>query len=99
MDNLPNTVVEAIACGRPVVSFKIGGISDIVEDGVSGYLCEPESAEELAERIEMLVRDAALRERMGQAARKRAEERFSSDVLVQRFLELYDRAKGSLHRR
>jgi len=89
IDNLPNTGVEAIACGRPVVSFSVGGVPDIVEDGVSGYACEPEEVEDFAEKIEKLVGDQALRETMSEAARKRAEERFSVDVLAPQFLELY----------
>lgn len=89
MDNLPNTGAESIACGRPVVSFAVGGIPDIVENGVSGYLCEPEAVEDFAGKVEELVGDESLRERMGEAARVRAEERFSCKVLVPKFLRMY----------
>ena len=89
-DNLPNTGVEAVACGRPVVSFGIGGISDIVEEGINGFLCPPEDKVALADRIGRLLEDEDLRMRMGEAARRKADECFSSSVLVPKFVDLYE---------
>tara|TARA_R100000027_G_scaffold61041_3_gene52137 strand:- start:184 stop:1410 length:1227 start_codon:yes stop_codon:yes gene_type:complete len=95
MDNLPNTGVEASACGRPVVSFRVGGIPDIISDGESGYLCEPESGDELADRIGRLLDDSNLRRLMGSAARKRAEEHFSNEVVIPRFAKMYETVCGN----
>jgi glycosyltransferase involved in cell wall biosynthesis len=89
-DNLPNTGVEAAACGRPVVSFAIGGIPDIVEDRESGFLCPEEDTGALAEAIGKILGDDELRCRMGKTARERAERRFSSKVLIPEFVKLYE---------
>lgn len=94
MDNLPNTGVEGAACGRPVVSFDVGGIPDIIEEGKTGYLCQPESADQLADRIGRLLDDAALRESMGAAARERTEARFSTGAVIPQFRDLYRRVTG-----
>jgi glycosyltransferase involved in cell wall biosynthesis len=90
-DNLPNTGVEAAACGRPVVSFNIGGIPDIIEDGETGFLCPAEDDVALADRIERLLDNEDIRSRMREAARRKAEECFSSAVVVPKFLELYEK--------
>ncbi|MBC2601103.1 glycosyltransferase [Puniceicoccus vermicola] len=88
-DNLPNTGVEALACGRPVVTFAIGGIPDIVDDGESGFLCPEEDAVALEGAIRKLLEDYDLRIRMGKTARESAERRFSTEVVVPSFIELY----------
>ena len=74
--------VEAMAAGKPVVASRAGGLSDIVEDGVTGFLVEPGNAAELADRIARLIADPVLRVKMGRAGRQRAERRFSWDVLM-----------------
>lgn len=80
---------EAMACGKPVVATWIGGLEELIEDGVSGSLVEPENPEDLAHRLIWLLQDAKSREQMGQAARRRAEAVFSHRVVVPRMLELY----------
>ncbi|TWU47570.1 D-inositol 3-phosphate glycosyltransferase [Rubripirellula tenax] len=55
-DNLPNTILESLACGTPVIGFAVGGIPDMVRDGETGYICEDPNSFELAKKIE-LVRD------------------------------------------
>ncbi len=54
-DNLPNTVVEAIACGTPTVAFKIGGMPDLIQHQVSGYLALPDDVKDLARGIEWVL--------------------------------------------
>jgi glycosyltransferase involved in cell wall biosynthesis len=83
-EGLGRTAVEAMAVGRPVVASRIGGLPATVLDGVTGLLCEPGSAEDLASKIETLLDDAALRERLGQAGRRRFEEHYRWDVIIQR---------------
>jgi glycosyltransferase involved in cell wall biosynthesis len=51
MDNLPNTAIESICCGTPVIGFRIGGIPDIVSHGENGYLADNLDSERLAENI------------------------------------------------
>ncbi|OPY09134.1 MAG: Capsular glucan synthase [Syntrophaceae bacterium PtaB.Bin038] len=73
----PRAVIEAMACGKPVVATDVGGTREAVDEGVTGYVVPPDDAGNLAERIELLLADDAVRAAMGEAARRRAEERFS----------------------
>jgi len=93
MDNLPNTGVEAAACGRPVVTFGTGGIPDIVEDGKTGFLCPVEDSDALAESISRLLGSPELVKEMGKAARLRAEMLFSTKALVPKFVKMYESAQ------
>ena len=81
---LGRTAVEAMAAGRPVVASRLGGLPTTIEDGVTGLLCEGGNANDLAAKIEILLDDPQLRERMGQSGRKRFEERFNWDVIIER---------------
>jgi D-inositol-3-phosphate glycosyltransferase len=71
------TPLEAMACATPVVGSRVGGIKWSVADGETGCLIPPRDPEALAERLTRLLSDARLRERMGRAARRRVEERFT----------------------
>jgi D-inositol-3-phosphate glycosyltransferase len=81
--------LEAQASGTPVVAAAVGGLVDIVADGVTGYLVDGRDAETFAARIIALLGDARLRQRMGDAARERAAE-FTWDRSVNRLVALYD---------
>lgn len=70
--------LEAGACRKPVVATRVGGIPEVVEDGVSGFLVEPGDVEELAERVGRLIADSTLRIRLGEAGRARVIKDFSS---------------------
>lgn len=70
-------LLEAAACGRPAIAGRSGGIPDAVEHGVTGLLCAPERPAEIAESLRTLVIDAALRERLGAAARTRLVEQLT----------------------
>jgi glycosyltransferase involved in cell wall biosynthesis len=76
-DNFPNTVLEAMAAGTPVVGFATGGVADAVEDGVSGLLAPTRDVAALARHIECALTDDALRGAMGLAARARAVNFYS----------------------
>lgn len=80
--------VEAAFFGLPVVATRRGGLPEIIEDGVTGYLVEAERPRELAQRLGELLNSAELREKMGAAARKRAREHFSRERFVADFLRL-----------
>jgi glycosyltransferase involved in cell wall biosynthesis len=81
---LGRTAVEAMAAGRPVVASRIGGLPFTVVDGATGLLSEPGDADDLARKIERLVDDPALRERLGQAGRQRFEEHYAWPVIIER---------------
>jgi glycosyltransferase involved in cell wall biosynthesis len=88
-DNLPNTVIESLACGTPVVGFRIGGIPDMVRDGETGLLAEPEDAESLARAIEQLLDDEPLRLSMRAACRQIAERDYDLQLQARRYRDLY----------
>jgi hypothetical protein len=81
---LGRTAVEAMAVGRPVIASRLGGLPFTVVDGATGLLSEPGDAQDLARKIEMLLDDVPLRERLGQAGRRRFEEHYSWDVIIKR---------------
>jgi glycosyltransferase involved in cell wall biosynthesis len=83
-EGLGRTAVEAMAVGRPVVASRLGGLPATVHDGVTGLLFEPGNPADLASKIATLLDDSALRERMGLAGRRRFEEHYSWDVIIQR---------------
>jgi glycosyltransferase involved in cell wall biosynthesis len=73
------------------VASRLPGVSEVVEDGRTGILVEPGNAEELAAAIEQLVRDPALRRRMGAAGRARAEAMFDQSIQCRRIANIYER--------
>ncbi len=90
-------IAEAAALHAPIVSTKVGGILDVVEDGISALLVPSEDPLSLADAIERLSKDEVLREKLSTNARKRAEEKFNSDAvseqLHQYFLSLQSKKK------
>ena len=70
-EGIPVTLMEAMACALPVVSSRLSGIPELVEDGISGLLAEPGNAAEIADILERLAMDPALRAMLGNAARER----------------------------
>jgi len=83
------TAMEAMACGTPVVVSRVGGMSEVVDDGVTGYLVPPSDPEKLRDRLRLLLGDPELARRMGGAARRRIEDLFTWDRVAQRCLEAY----------
>src|SRR5690606_3607785 len=81
-EGLPMGVLEAMASGVPTISTEVGGIPDAIEDGVEGYLLRPGDVEGFADRIVRLLEDAALRARVGTAARLKAERVFGTDRVI-----------------
>lgn len=88
-EGLPLAVLEAMACGRPVVATPVGGVAEAVEDRRTGLLIPPNEPETLAAAIGVLLDDEPLRARLGQQARLAVEERFSLPRVVTRVERLY----------
>jgi glycosyltransferase involved in cell wall biosynthesis len=87
------TAAEAMACGVPVVATDVGAVSEVVDEGVTGFLVSPEDSSAIAERTLMLIRDPALRAEMGAAGRKRAVEHFDVNVCVERYVRTFSLAR------
>ena len=88
-EGLPVSLIEAMASARPVVATRVGGVPDLVEDGVAGVLVPPGEPRALAEAMVTLLADPERRRDMGEAGRKRAHPAFSAERLVQDMDQLY----------
>lgn len=88
-ENLPFAVMEAMASSKPVVASYVGGIPEMVEDGVTGFLFPLGDVDALAEKISRLLADRSLREAMGRRAREKAEKLYGSEGHYRRIMEIY----------
>jgi glycosyltransferase involved in cell wall biosynthesis len=88
-DNLPNTGLEAHACGTPVIAFNIGGLPDIVDHLKTGYLAQAFDTVDLARGIQWMLEDADRLKRLGQLARDRALHRWSYDIVAKQYERIY----------
>ncbi len=88
-DNLPNTVMEAMACGVPTVAFNIGGIPDMIEHKINGYLAEKFSTDDLATGINLLLKNSGLRNKFGVASRENVLKNFNEVRISDKYIELY----------
>lgn len=86
------TIVEAMLHGKPVIASRIGGVPEIVEDGVTGLLFEPGNAEDLAEKIRYLWARPDLCRKMGEAGREKALREYSPEMYYDRLMKVYDKA-------
>jgi L-malate glycosyltransferase len=90
-EGLPNSVLESMAAGLPVVATNSGGTLEAVEDGRTGFLVPPSDAAALAQAISTLLEDPSLRSRLGAAGKRRVVERFSLDRMALEMQALYTR--------
>ncbi len=81
--------LEAMACGVPVICSRVGGLPEVVRNGVEGYLVPPRDVNTMAERAIEILTDSAKHKSMGEAARKGALTRFSSEEIIPRYEKLY----------
>lgn len=88
-EGTPNVVLEAMACGLPVITTRVGGISDLVIDGKTGFIVDCGDVETLAQRVIQLAEDIELRKRMGQAAREEIVRYYSLDTLYEKLVAIY----------
>jgi glycosyltransferase involved in cell wall biosynthesis len=92
---LGQTLLEGMACGRPVICTRVASMPEIVEDGVCGFIVAPNDPVELAGRIGWLREHPIEAAAMGAAARQRMLEKFTWPQVVRRCLEFYGNNRGS----
>jgi glycosyltransferase involved in cell wall biosynthesis len=88
-EGLPMALLEAMAYELPVITTDVGGIPEVVTDGQEGFLIKPGDIKALADRMTLLAKDKKLRQRMGRAGRRRVEENYSMNVMVERIMKVY----------
>jgi glycosyltransferase involved in cell wall biosynthesis len=91
-DNLPNTGLEAHACGTPVVAFATGGLVDIIDNQITGVLAKPFDPLSLAAAIRWVLEDPQRRWQLGQAARQRAERLWDPERVAGLYADVYRQA-------
>lgn len=89
MEQFGYVLIEAMACGKPIVASRSGAIPEIVIDNETGFLVEPGNISDLAEKISLLASDSKLREKMGYKGRVRVEKNFSYEVIIPKIKKLY----------
>jgi len=98
-EGLGTSLLDAMACARPIVATSAGGIPEIVEDGVNGLLVPPRDHAALADAIVRMLKDPARRQRMGDAGLARVTARFTVDRMVEQTAEVYARVGAERSRR
>ncbi|RME47958.1 MAG: glycosyltransferase [Chloroflexi bacterium] len=93
-ENLPNMLIESLACGTPCVAFDVGGCREIIEHGRTGYLARPGDATDLAHGIATLLQDDNGRANMAQMGLAKVREQYDVDRQAHEYLLLYERRLG-----
>lgn len=89
-EGVPKSLIEASAIGRPIITCNSIGCSDVVDNGINGFLVRPRSSTELAAALKKLLEDKSLRIRMGKAAREKAEKYFSIKKVITTHMRIYN---------
>ena len=89
-EGVPRTLLEAASMGKPIVTTNTVGCKEVVDDSVNGFLVPVKNSKILAEKINLLVQNKELRERMGKESRRKAQKEFDVKVVVEQYLRLYN---------
>jgi glycosyltransferase involved in cell wall biosynthesis len=90
MEGMPANAIEAGMAGLPVAAYSVAGVPEVVVDGTTGLLAQPGNVEELGQRVVTLLRDAALRRRMGAEGRARCRSSFDVKLVAPLYLGIYE---------
>jgi glycosyltransferase involved in cell wall biosynthesis len=94
-EGMPNTVLEGMACGLPVVATRASGLDELVKEGVNGYLVDINDSSTLANRLAELIENPYERHRMGKESRKMAEQEFAWEYITEQYVQIYERISKS----
>lgn len=90
-EGLPNSLLEAMAVGLPVVASSVDGVCEVIRDGQNGFLAAPKSSKALAQRLVELLRDPALRSRLGASAKETVVDKFNLAGMIAAYEDAYSR--------
>jgi glycosyltransferase involved in cell wall biosynthesis len=89
-EGLSCSIIEAMAAGLSIVASDVGGNSELVANGVNGYLVPPDNPEVLSMRLQSVINDAARRRKFGQMSLKRVRDYYSIDIMINKYVDNYD---------
>ena len=87
-EGLPRVILEAQALSKPVIASRVGGIPEIIKDGENGFLVNPGDADDLAEKLRILLSDKKLAIEMGKRGREIIQEKFSNEEYIKNYLDM-----------
>jgi glycosyltransferase involved in cell wall biosynthesis len=88
-EGMGRVILEAMAMEKPIVASRVGGIPDLIDQGINGLLVRPGDARELADALERVLSDNGLAKKLGKEGRKKIKDQFSADVMVRSIEKLY----------
>ena len=95
-EGIPKTLLEGSSCGRAIIAYDTPGCNDIIINGYNGYLVEPKNIDQLAKKITHLVKNKTICEKLGQNGRKMMEEKFSSEIIAKKTIELWEKSRENV---
>jgi glycosyltransferase involved in cell wall biosynthesis len=95
-EGLPYVLLEAMAASLPIIATSVGGNSELVRDGVNGLIVSPDSVDELAKALEMLVVDSKLREFFGKTSFEMVKDSYGTQLMIENTVNLYRRLRGAV---
>jgi alpha-maltose-1-phosphate synthase len=99
LEGLPIAPLEAMACAKPVIATRISSMPEVIEDRVTGILCQTDSVDEFVRACQLLADSPSMRNSYGEGARHRAEKFFSEQVVVPQYTSLYEKLASKEHLR
>jgi glycosyltransferase involved in cell wall biosynthesis len=96
-EGLPRTIPQAMTMGIPVIANRVGGIPEVIQEGVTGYLCQPGDINNTAEVCIYLINHPMKRAEMGRKGRAFVENEFSLDVMIDQISTLYEDLLSNIH--
>ena len=88
-DNLPNAIMEALACGIPCVAFNIGGLSDLIEHKKNGYLAKPFDIEDLVTGIRYILNDQSRWKQLSNNSWQKVRLNYTQEIVAEKYLNIY----------
>ncbi|MBQ9086063.1 MAG: glycosyltransferase [Clostridia bacterium] len=89
-EGLPISILEAMLCGIPSVATDVGGVSEVIEDGVSGIVCEKQCVSQLADGIEKLLMNSEDWKKMSEKALEKSHEKFGANIMAEKYCDAYE---------